>query len=105
MTRQANTRRVIVLPVYTVGVALLTVLLFCGVTLGAAVRISNGNAKDLIDRYEADKQQTAAANKGFYCALFGSQLAAFEDATSPAGRQSYQAWLDIYRLAKCQPVR
>jgi hypothetical protein len=40
-----------------------------------------------------------------YCTLFGSQIDAFAEAKSPAGRASYEAWLAVYRLARCQPVR
>ncbi len=98
-------RRTVTVPSYTIGVALLTVVACCLLTLWAGVAISNRNAARLIDRYEADKAQTEAANRDLYCELFGSQLDAFADAVSPAGKASYRAWLNLYRLAGCQPER
>lgn len=93
------------MPLYTVGVAMATVLAMCLLTLWAGVSISKKNAQQLIDRYEADKVATARANQGLYCTLFGAQADAFAEATTPAGRASYEAWLAVYRLAQCQPER
>jgi hypothetical protein len=39
------------------------------------------------------------------CAVFGSQADAFEDATSVAGQKARKAWLDLYKLARCEPPR
>lgn len=98
-------RRVVVVPVYWVAVAMLSVaaMLVCSAVISIA--LADRNARDLVERYEADKRAAAEANRQFYCALFASQLDAFADASSPAGRKSYDGWLGVYRLAKCTPER
>lgn len=105
MTRAPDTRRVVVVPLYTISVAIATVLLLCGLTLWAGVAISRRNAAALVAQNEADKLAAQQANRTVYCKLFGSQLDAFEDAQSPAGKASRQAWLDVYRLVRCTPTR
>ncbi len=104
MTRQ-DTRKVIVLPVYTVAVALVTVLAFCGITLATAVSISDRNAATLIDRYQADRASEQEKDRLFYCAVFGSQADAFADAASPTGQAARKAWLDLYGRAQCAPPK
>lgn len=101
----ARTVRVITMPVWTVAVSIFTVLILCAATYFVSVAIADRNADRLIDRYEADKQATAEANRQVTCELFASQLDAFEDATSPAGKKSRAAWFKLYVLARCQPVR
>lgn len=98
-------KRTIVMPAYAVAIACLTVLLLNGLTLWAGIAIANGNAREQLARYEADKQATAAADKVVTCALFTSQLNAFDKATTPAGKESYEGWLGVYRLARCEPKR
>ncbi len=92
-------------PWYTTVVTVVSVLAICLLTLAASVAIANANAKQQLARYEADKVATQEANRVLYCKVFGSQLDAFAEATSPAGRESYAAWLDVYKLARCQPAR
>ncbi len=98
-------RRTIVMPAYAVAIACVTVLLLNGLTLVAGIAIANANARESLARYEADKQATAAQQKIVTCALFTSQLNAFDKATTPAGKESYEGWLGVYRLAKCEPAR
>lgn len=90
---------------YHLGLAMVTVGLVAVVTVVISVALANQNARDLVARYERDKAATAEANRAIYCALFGSQLKAFEDAQSDVGRESYRAWLNLYRLARCEPVK
>lgn len=97
--------RPIVMPAYAVGLACLTVVALLVLTLVGSIEIADRNAADLLRRYEADKQATAEQNKAVTCALFSSQLDAFADAESDVGRKSYQAWLGVYRLARCSPER
>lgn len=98
-------RRVVVVPTYWVGIALATVAAFTLAMYFVSVAKANENARDLIARYEADKVRTAESNRVVYCTLFGSQADAFAEAQTPAGRASYLAWLAVYRLVRCQPVR
>ena len=98
-------RRVVTLPAYTIPLAIVTVLAACGLTLLWGVSIAKGNSAELIARYEADKVATQQQNTTIYCELFGSQLDAFADATTPTGRKSYEAWLAVYRLVNCAPAR
>jgi hypothetical protein len=105
MTKPQPAQKVVVVPVYWVGLAMIGVALMLVASAVISVAVANQNSRELIARYEADKQATAAANTQLYCALFGSQLDAFGEAQSPAGQKSYAAWLDLYRLAKCTPAR
>lgn len=93
------------MPAYAVGVACLTVVALCLLTLFGGLALADRNAKRQLARYEADKVATAEANRGLYCTLFGSQIDAFAEATTPAGRASYAAWLAVYKLARCAPAR
>lgn len=105
MSAPQQPRRVVVVPVYWVAVAMITVAAMVVVSAVISVALADRNARQLVARYEADKRATAAANQQFYCALFGSQADAFEDATTATGRASRKAWLDLYELAQCRPVR
>lgn len=98
-------RRVVVVPVYWLAVVMFTVAAMVAVSAFISVSVADRNARELVARYEADKRATAAANQQFYCALFGSQADAFETATTPAGRASYKAWIDLYGLVGCLPAR
>lgn len=100
-----ESRRVVVVPTYTIGLAIVTVVVMCLVTLFAGVKISNSNAERLVARYERDKAVTAEQNREVYCTLFRTQMDAFDGASSPVGRASYQAWLGVYRLVGCKPAR
>jgi len=95
----------VTVPAYTVGVTIVTVLALCLLTLWGGVTISNNNASRLLAKYEADKVAAEQANRGLYCELFQSQMNALDDAKSDAGKASYKAWLAVYRLVQCQPVR
>lgn len=101
----AKPRKVVVVPVYWVAVSLITVAFMVIVSVVISVALANRNAHDLVARYESDKRATGEANRQFYCTLFGTQLDAFENATSEAGKKSYSAWLGVYRLAECRPLR
>lgn len=98
-------RKTVIVPVYWVAVAMLSVAAMVVVSTVISVALADRNARELVARYEADKQATAAANRELYCALFGSQVDAFSDAVTPTGKASLKAWLDVYELAKCQPAR
>jgi hypothetical protein len=115
MTEQAP-RKTINVPVYWLAVVMLSVAAMVVVSAVISTALADRNARALVSRYEADKAATAAtdekeraataeANRQFYCALFGSQLDAFETATTPTGKKSYDGWLGVYRLARCQPAR
>lgn len=95
----------VTVPSYVLGVALVAVGLVLFATIAISVRLADDNARELVQRYEADKAATAEANRRLYCALFASQVDAYEEAQSPVGEKAYQAWLDLYRLARCTPAR
>jgi hypothetical protein len=105
MTAEQPPRRVITVPVYWVAVIMFSVAAMVVVSAVISTALADRNARALVARYEADKRATAEGNRAFYCALFGSQLEAFSDASSPAGKKSYDGWLGVYRLAKCEPIR
>jgi hypothetical protein len=105
MVTERRPQRVIVMPAYAVGLACLTVLALLGLTLWAGLAIAEGNAKELLDRYEADKVASQEQTRQLSCRLFGSQLDAFDEARTPAGKASHAAWLDLYRVAHCTPTR
>lgn len=94
----------------TVPVRWIVVLAFAAVSgpilsIYASVQIAQRNSAALIEKYEADRSAQRAETKRLSCALFSSQLGAFDNAESPTGQQSRQAWLDLYRLAQCEPRR
>jgi hypothetical protein len=95
----------VMVPVYWVAVAMLTVAAMVVVSAVISVALADRNARELVDRYEADKRAAAESNREFYCALFGSQADAFEGASTPTGKASLKAWLDLYELARCEPAR
>ncbi len=103
MTRPGQ--RVVVMPAYTVVVALVTVLVLCVGTLFAAVAISNSNSRDLVAQYRADQAAQAEANRAFYCSVFARQADVFEDAVTPTGKAAYGSWIELYRFARCVPAR
>ncbi len=90
---------------YRNAITLVSVALMVIVSAVISTALADRNARDLVARYEADKRATAAANRVVLCALFSSQLNAFEDATTPTGKESYKAWLQVYRLTQCEPER
>ena len=93
------------MPAYTVGLAVITCVAMCLLTLWAGVTISNRNAARLLAKYEADKVAAAEQSRGLYCELFRSQMNAFDGAESDVGKASYKAWLAVYRLVHCQPAK
>lgn len=97
--------KVVQLPRYRFWVLVLAAVLGPPLSIFASVQIANNNSEQLIERYRADRATQAETNKRLYCALFASQMDALEDASTPAGRASYQAWLDLYKLVQCQPIR
>jgi len=105
MTDPQPPRKMVLVPAYWIAVAMLTVAAMVAVSAVISVALADRNAKQLVDRYEADKQATAETNREFYCALFGSQADAFADATTATGKASLKAWLDLYALAECSPAR
>jgi hypothetical protein len=115
MTQQPP-RRTIAVPVYWLAVVMISIAAMVVVSAVISTALADRNARALVARYEADKAATAAAdekekaataeaNRQFYCALFSSQLDAFATATTPAGKKSYDGWLGVYRIARCQPAR
>lgn len=97
--------KIIQLPRYRFWVLVLAAILGPPLSIYASVQIANNNSEQLIERYRADRQAQAEANKQLYCALFASQIDALEDVSSAAGQASRRAWLDLYKLVQCQPIR
>ena len=95
----------VTIPLYWVGAALVTMAVIGVMSIVISVGLARSNAEKQLARYEADKVATARANQGLYCTLFGSQMDAFAEATTPTGKASYEAWLAVYKLAQCQPLR
>lgn len=93
------------IPVYWVAVIMISVAAMVVTSAVISTALADRNARDLVARYEADKRATGEANRQFYCRLFASQLDAFSDASSAAGRKSYEGWLGVYELARCEPPR
>lgn len=104
MTEQAP-RKTIAVPVYWLAIIMLSVAAMVVASTVISTALADRNARELVARYEADKAASAEANRQFYCALFGSQLDAFAGATTPTGKKSYEGWLGVYRIARCQPLR
>jgi hypothetical protein len=98
-------QRVVSVPLYAVLVLAFAAFLGPPVSMVASIMVANRNSEQLIERYRADRAAQTEANRVLYCTLFETQLDAFKDATSPAGKASYAAWLDLYRLARCEPPR
>lgn len=95
----------VTLPRYQFWVLVLAAILGPIGSIYFSVQVANNNSEQLISRYQADRARSAAANQTVYCVLFGSQLDAFKDAESSAGQASYRAWLAVYKLVQCQPIR
>ena len=98
-------RKTVTVPAYWVAVVMISIAAMLVASAVISIALADRNARELVARYEADKRASAEANRQFYCALFGSQLDAFDEAKTPAGRKSYDGWLGVYRLAKCEPAR
>ena len=98
-------RRPVHVPLW--GVVVICLAAFVGpiLSITASTRIARHNSETLIQQYRIDQARQTEQTRQLSCALFGSQLDAFESAESETGRASYRAWLDLYRLAKCQPER
>jgi hypothetical protein len=96
---------VVIPPAYRNAVVLISVAAMMVVSAVISIALADRNARELVARYEADKRATAAANRVVLCALFSSQLNAFADATTSTGKESYKAWLEVYRLTQCEPTR
>lgn len=82
----------------------------------ASIQIADRNAAELIDRYEADQQRverqveqeklrTQAEAKAVYCRVFSTQIDALDNAQTESGEAARQGWIDLYKLAECQPPR
>lgn len=98
-------RRPIHMPLWSVVVLAFFSISGPILSITASVSIANHNSQRLIQRYEADQAATQNANRTIYCVLFGSQIDALEDSTTPIGQASRRAWLAVYKLARCQPER
>lgn len=105
MTAERPPRKVVTVPVYWLAIAMISVAAMVVASSVISTALADRNARELVARYEADKSATSEANRQFYCALFASQLDAFGDAETPTGRKSYDGWLGVYRLVKCEPAR
>jgi hypothetical protein len=109
-------RRPVYIPLYAVLILVFAAFTGPPLSVYASVLIANRNSTELVRRYQADQAALAAKaaadraaqseeTRKLYCTLFSTQLDAFEEATSPAGQASYKAWLDLYKLARCEPPR
>ena len=98
-------RRRMSVPVYWMALILLTVATAPVVSILVSTKVARENAADQLRRYEADKVATAQRDKNLYCAVFGRQADVFSEAVTPTGKAAYQAWLDLYRFAACDPAR
>lgn len=98
-------RRRMSVPVYWMALIMLTVATAPIVSVAISTKIARENSAEQLARYEADRDAAAEANRGLYCTLFRTQLDAYAEAESQVGEQAYQAWLDLYRLARCTPAR
>lgn len=103
--RDAAGRRVMVIPIYWVAWAMVTVLALSLGSFFGSIAIANQNSRELVARYRADQAATAAGNRVIYCAVFARQADVFADAESEVGKAAYEAWLQLYRLAGCEPAR
>ncbi len=111
MTTGKQTRAV-VLPLYWLVVGAVTCLLSPVAAVAVSVNVNNrtmaaAERQRTAAQQEADRQAEAIRReqRKVTCSLAASQLDAFAEAQSPPGKASYQAWLDLYRLAECQPIR
>jgi hypothetical protein len=85
-------------------------------SITASVRISQGNSAELVRRYEADqraieakveaeKQKASQEARRVYCGVFSTQIDALSDPSTETGERARQGWIDLYKLAECQPPR
>lgn len=93
--------RVVRVPVYWLVVGVVTCLLSPVLAIIVSVHINNKT----IAENERQRAQARAASTQVICRLAANQLDAFSNAESDTGKASYRAWLDLYRLSKCTPVR
>lgn len=98
-------RRPVHLPLWSVVVLCVMATFGPILSITAAVQISNKNAAELVQRYEADQQMARAAAKAIYCTLFAVQIDALTPPQAPTAARVRDAWLAIYELAQCQPPR
>lgn len=100
-------RRAVHLPLYGVLVLVFAAVLGPVLSIWASVQIAERNAAELLQRYQVDQVRTEAANRSIYCTLFKVQLDAFDEQppSSATGVAIQEAWLAIYRLARCEPPR
>ncbi len=97
--------KVIPVPVYWAAVAMVGVALALVASVVISVTIAKQNSREVLAQYQADQRAAQAADRRFYCAVFGRQADVFSEAQTPTGRAAYQAWLDLYRFAACEPAR
>ena len=98
-------KRPVHIPLYALCVLVLAAVSGPPLSVYASVQIANKNSTELIRRYEADRAANNEANRTIYCTLFGSQIDALAESKTPAGQASYDAWLAVYKLARCEPAR
>ena len=98
-------RRWVHIRLYWVAVVLAAVAAGPVVAVQVATKTSDDNARDIIAQYKQDQAAEQEQARQLSCRLSGSQMGAFEQATTPAGRASFEAWRELYRLARCQPAR
>lgn len=112
-------RRPVYIPLYAVLILVFAAVLGPVLSIAASVKIADRNSAELVRRYEAaqveankkaeaEAAKVKAENKLITCALFDSQLDAFDEQRSsltPTGVAVREAWLDIYRTGGCQPPR
>lgn len=97
--------KVMVIPVYWAAVAMVGVAVALVVSILISVAIAKSNSREVVAQYQKDQAAAQASDRRFYCAVFGRQADVFSEAVSPTGQAAYQAWLDLYRFAACEPAR
>lgn len=94
MTRRAGRR-------YLLAVGIATVLLSPVLSIVASVQIAERNA----DQVRAKQAAAQVVATQLACEEFGRLIDAYDEATSPVGREVRGVYVFLYTLIQCNPPR
>lgn len=94
-------RRVVQVPVYLLIVGMAVMIASPLASIFASVQIAERNAEQV----RAKQQAAQVVATRLACEQFGRLIDAFDDATTPIGREVRGVYVFLYTLIRCEPPR
>lgn len=90
---------------YWVIVGLAVMVVSPMLSIVASKQINEQTIQKTLESQEAAKEETRRESLVRYCALLGSQVDVYAEATTKVGRDARAVWLREYQRNGCQPPR